>query len=137
MARTVITTGTPWEAQVGYARAVRIGDAVYLSGTTATGPDGKVMFPGDAYQQTVITLQNIERALGLAGANLKDVLRVRMYVTDISRWAEYGRAHNEALGQYRPVATMVEVQRLIDPEMLIEIEVEALIQPGGWRWVEG
>ena len=137
MSRTIITTGTPWESQVGYARAVRIDDAVFLSGTTATAPDGQVMFPGDAYQQTVITLQNIEHALSLAGASMKDVVRTRMYVTDISRWAEYGRAHNEAFGQIRPVATMVEIQRLIDPAMLIEIEVEALVKPGGWRWVEG
>jgi enamine deaminase RidA (YjgF/YER057c/UK114 family) len=137
MSRTIITTGTPWEAQVGYARAVRIGDNVYLSGTTATGPDGAVQAPGDAYQQTVVALQNVERALGLAGASLKDVLRVRLYVTDISRWAEYGRAHNEALGHVRPTCTMVEVSRLIDPAMLVEVEVEALVTTGGWRWVEG
>ncbi len=137
MSRTIITTGTPWEAQVGYARAVRVGDTVYLSGTTATGPDGSVQAPGDAYQQTVVALQNVERALGLAGANLKDVLRVRLYVTDISRWEEYGRAHNEALGHIRPVCTMVEVQRLIDPAMMVEVEVEALVTTGGWRWVEG
>lgn len=137
MSRTIITTGTPWEAQVGYARAVRVGDTVYLSGTTATGPGGAVQAPGDAYQQTVVALQNVERALGLAGANLKDVLRVRLYVTDISRWEEYGRAHNEALGHIRPVCTMVEVQRLIDPAMMVEVEVEALVTTGGWRWVEG
>ena len=137
MSRTIITTGTPWEAKVGYARAVRVGDTVYLSGTTATGPDGAVQAPGDAYQQTVVALQNVERALGLAGANLKDVLRVRLYVTDISRWEEYGRAHNEALGHIRPVCTMVEVSRLIDPAMMVEVEVEALVTTGGWRWVEG
>jgi enamine deaminase RidA (YjgF/YER057c/UK114 family) len=137
MTRTVITTGAPWEAKVGYARAVRVGDAVYLSGTTATAPDGRILAPGDAYQQTVVALQNVERALGLAGASLKDVLRVRLYVTDISRWEEYGRAHKEALGQVRPVCTMVEVSRLIDPAMLVEVEVEALVTSGGGRWVEG
>lgn len=137
MSRTIITTGTPWEAQVGYARAVRIGDSVYLSGTTATAPDGSVLAPGDAYQQTVLALQNVAHALGLAGASLKDVVRVRLYVTDITRWEEYGRAHNEALGHVRPVCTMVEVSRLIEPAMLVEVEVEALITTGGWRWVEG
>jgi len=137
MSRTIITTGTPWEAKVGYARAVRVGDTVYLSGTTATGPDGAVQAPGDAYQQTVVALQNVERALGLAGASLKDVVRVRLYVTDISRWEEYGRAHSDALGHVRPVCTMVEVSRLIDPAMLVEVEVEALVTTGGWRWVEG
>jgi enamine deaminase RidA (YjgF/YER057c/UK114 family) len=137
MTRTVITTGTPWEAKVGYARAVRVDDTVYLSGTTATQPDGSVAAPGDAYAQTLAALHNVHHALGLAGANLKDVLRVRLYVTDISRWEEYGRAHNEVLGQYRPVCTMVEVSRLIHPDMLIEIEVEALVRTGGWRWVEG
>lgn len=127
MDRRRISSGGPWEAVVGYSRAVRVGRHVYVSGTTAVGPDGKLVGAGDPTAQTRQAFAVIEKALQAAGARLSDVVRTRFFVTDISRWEEYTRVHRELFGRTRPAATMVEVTRLLEPGMMVEIEVDAVI----------
>jgi enamine deaminase RidA (YjgF/YER057c/UK114 family) len=130
MERRHVSSGTEWERRVGYSRAVRVGDTVHVAGTTATDDDGNLVGAGDPYRQTERALANVERALTEAGASLSDVVRTRLYVTDVDRWEAVGEAHAEVLGDVRPATTMVEVARLVDDAMLVEVEATAVVGEG-------
>ena len=130
MRRQLYSSGTSWEPVVGYSRAVRVDGRIWVSGTTSTGSDGAIVGKGDPYAQAKQAIANIERALAAAGAVLADVVRTRIFVTDIAHWRDIGRAHGEAFANIRPATTMVEVARLIDPDLLVEIEADAVIIDG-------
>lgn len=130
MERTTVSSGTEWEPRVGYSRAVRVGPHVHVSGTTATDEDGEVVAEGDAYAQTKRAIENVASALAEAGSSVEDVVRTRMFVTDVDDWEAVGRAHGEVFGDVRPAATMVEVSGLIDPRMLVEVEATAIVEAG-------
>ena len=127
MKRQNISSGAPWEAIVGYSRAVRVGNTVHVAGTTAVDQEGKTLYPGNPYQQTRVILQKIEQALQEAGMTMADVVRTRLYVTNMDHWQEIGRAHGEYFANVRPAATMVEISRLISPDLLVEIEADAVL----------
>ena len=130
MRRQLYSSGTSWEPVVGYSRAVKVDNRIWVSGTTSTGSDGAIVGKGDPYAQAKQAIANIERALASAGAGLADVVRTRIYVTDMAHWQDIGRAHGEAFADIRPASTMVEVSRLIDPDLLVEIEADAVIVDG-------
>jgi enamine deaminase RidA (YjgF/YER057c/UK114 family) len=133
MRHQLYSSGTSWEAVVGYSRAVRVDGRIWVSGTTSTGSDGAIVGKGDPYAQAKQAIANIERALASAGAGLADVVRTRIFVTDIAHWQDIGRAHGEAFADIRPATTMVEVARLIDPDLLVEIEADAVVIDGAER----